>query len=300
MKTIETTLREEMNHLKIITKDAEKRLENAPKGHLRIMKKRGGVEYYYKKDKTSSDSSNNENSSGDNNSKQTNNSKPANSNSKATNSNPNGKYIKKSETKLAKDIAQRDYDILVVKKAEERVKAIDTFLKKYEKTSLKEIYQKTNRYRRDLICASVISDDEYIKQWQAAEYSGKSFDDEIQEIITERGERVRSKSEKIIADKLYVLGIPYRYEHPITLEGNIRIYPDFTILKMPERKEVYLEHFGRMDDADYVDKVMYKLSTYERNGIYLGVNLFVTHETSKRPLNSRALDGLIRELFCVE
>lgn len=45
---------------------------------------------------------------------------------------------------------------------------------------------------------------------------------------------------KIIADKLNNLGIPYRYEYPMILEGNIRIHPDFTILKMPERKEVYL------------------------------------------------------------
>ena len=125
------------------------------------------------------------------------------------------------------------------------------------------------------------------------------MDDEI-EIITERGERVRSKSEKIIADKLYALGIPYRYEYPLVLSGNIRVYPDFIILKLPEREEVYLEHFGRMDDEEYVESVMYKLSTYEKNRIYLGVNLFVTHETSKNPLNTRALDGMLKSLFCEE
>ena len=205
--------------------------------------------------------------------------------------------MKKSEAKLAKEIAQRDYDTCVVKNAEERIKVIDTFLKKYEKTSLEEIYQKTSQYRRELICADVISDDEYIKKWQAVKYEGKSFVDDFQEIITERGERVRSKSEKIIADKLYTLGIPYRYEYPLTLEGNIKVYPDFTILRMPTREEVYLEHFGMMDDSNYVDNVMYKLNTYERNGIYFGVNLFMTYETSKKPLNTMTLDKLIRKLF---
>ena len=123
---------------------------------------------------------------------------------------------------------------------------------------------------------------------------------DAQEIITERGERVRSKSEKIIADKLHALGIPYRYEYPLVLEGNIKIYPDFAILKMPQREEVYLEHFGLMDNIEYMDSVIYKLNTYERNGIYLGVNLYITHETSKVPLNTRALDGMIKQLFCVE
>ena len=75
---------------------------------------------------------------------------------------------------------------------------------------------------------------------------------------------------------------------------------NFTILKMPERQEVHLEHFGMMDDIDYVEKTINKLNTYERNGIYLGVNLFITYETGRKPINTRNLDGLIRNLFCIE
>jgi hypothetical protein len=46
---------------------------------------------------------------------------------------------------------------------------------------------------------------------------------------TERGELVRSKSELVIADKLYARGIDYAYEQPLVLpNGHIR-YPDFTI-----------------------------------------------------------------------
>ena len=163
---------------------------------------------------------------------------------------------------------------------------------------MKQLYQEMNPLRRNLIEPVVLSDEEYIKQWQAVEYEGKRFADEEIEIITERGERVRSKSEKIIADKLYMLGIPYRYEYPVMFPGNIRIYPDFTILKMPERKEVYLEHFGMMDDAEYVGNVMYKLDTYEKNGIYPGEGLFFTHETGKSPLNTRTLDKMLKAWFC--
>lgn len=269
MKTIETILRAEACQLERIASEARKRLLTVPEGRLRIMRKGNGVEYYYK----------NEHKNG---------------------RYDNGRYMKKSEVKLAKELAQRDYDERLVKNAEERIKAIETFLEKYRKTSLKYLYQKLNLYRRELVCAAVISDDEYIKRWQEVEYQGKAFDDDMKSIITERGERVRSKSEKIIADKLYALGIPYRYEYPLILEGNIRIYPDFTILKMPEREEVYLEHFGMMDDINYVDSMLYKLSTYERNGIYMGVNLFITYESNKNPLNTRALDGLIRKQFYME
>lgn len=267
MKTVEVKLREEMNQLEKIVEKARKRISIAPTGYLRIKKKRGGVEYYYKSKDVSSS---------------------------------NGRYMKKSEEKIVRGIAQRDYDTNIVKNAEERIKIIDAFLKEYEKTSLKSIYEEMNPYRRKLLFAPIIPDEEYIKQWQLVRYEGKIFQSETPEIITERGERVRSKSEKIIADKLYALGIPYRYEYPLVLEGGIKLYPDFTILRMPQRDEVYLEHLGLLDNNEYVESVVYKLNAYERNGIYLGVNLFITHETSKKPLNTRALNSIIRTMFCVE
>lgn len=266
MKTVETILKKEMNELQKVMKSAEKRLKRTPKGYLRISKKKNRVEYYLRNDDTSS----------------------------------NGRYLKKSEKGIAKAIAQRDYDTSLLKNAKERIKVIEVFLDKYKKTSLKEMYQKTNPYRRELINVVTVSDEEFVKQWQLVKYEGKEFIENEQVITTEKGERVRSKSEKIIADKLYFMGIPYRYEYPLLLSGNITIYPDFTILRLPMREEVYLEHFGMMDNVDYVNKALYKINTYEKNGIYLGTKLFITHETSKRPLNSKNLDGMLRELFCEE
>lgn len=309
MHTIETTLRRERKQLERIVEDAKIRLKTAPEGRLRIQKKRGRTEYYYKKDSHSREETAgiehaDKGSAGiehadkgrigvervDN----------GNISDHKTGGCHNGRYLKKDEKNLAMGIAQRDYDIKVIKKAEERIKAIDSFIEKFQKTSLDSMYESINQCRRDLISSRVICDSEFIKQWQSVKYEGKLFVDETREIVTERGERVRSKSEKIIADKLYALGIPYRYEYPLVLEGNIRIYPDFTILRMPAREELYLEHFGKMDDYDYAETTINKLNTYEKNGIYIGVNLFITYETSKKPLNARALDRLLKKVFCVE
>lgn len=264
MKTMEQKLKEEVKLLEKILVKARRRLEHAPQGHIRIRRWKGKTECYYREE-------------GD--------------------SNKNGRYLRKGESEIATNIAQRDYDQKLVKQAEERIQAIQHFLQRYEETCPKKLYHRLHPYRKELITPAVISDEEYCRSWQAVEYTGKRFDNDEYEIITERGERVRSKSEKIIADKLYSLGIPYRYEYPMTLEGNIKIYPDFTILKMPEREEVILEHFGLMDDSDYIDSMLYKLNTYERNGIYLGVNLYMTFETKRSPLNTRALDEMIREIF---
>ncbi len=268
MRTVESMLMQEKKKLEGMVKRAKKRMETAPKGHLRVRKGADIVEYYYR--------------------------------AEGERWNCNGRYMKKSERELVSRIAQRDYDIRMIKCAEERINAIKRFVEKYKHTKIEMLYEKTNPNRRALLHDVELSDDEFIKAWQSVKYEGKFFADETKEIITERGERVRSKSEKIIADKLYSLAIPYRYEYPLVLDGNIKVYPDFTILKMPEREEVYLEHFGMMDDEEYVEKVLFKLSSYERNEIFLGVNLFITCETAKRTLNTRALDKMLRKIFCEE
>lgn len=56
---------------------------------------------------------------------------------------------------------------------------------------MKGIYQKVHPLRRKLISAWMLSDEEYVKKWQSVEYVGKPFEDNSQEIITEKGERVR-------------------------------------------------------------------------------------------------------------
>ena len=185
----------------------------------------------------------------------------------------------------AYELAQRDYDIQIVKMAEQRICVIKRFMDMYEKSDLSKVYEKTNLYRKALINAAVLTDAEYIKRWLAVQYERKTHAEDAPEIITERGEWVRSKSEKIIADKLYSLGIPYRYECPVILSGNVKVYPDFTILKMPEKEEVYLEHLGMMDDLNYINNLLYKISTYE---------------TSKKPLNVKALDVFLRKMFVKE
>lgn len=265
MKTMETVLRQETKQLNNLVKQVEKRLKKSPKGQLRAAHKKGILNCYYKKDNKGK-----------------------------------WEYLKKSERVLAERLTQRDYDLQLLKLADKRVHAIERFLREYKMSDAKNIYHKLSYGRKMLLKEYFIPDDVYVKQWLTQDYAGKEFAPDDGEIMTERGERVRSKSEKIIADKLHSLGIPYRYECPLVLDGNVTIYPDFTILRPSAGEEVYLEHLGMMGDAGYVEKTMYKLATYEKNGIYLGVNLFVTFETGKRPLNTRALDDFLRKVFCEE
>ena len=85
---------------------------------------------------------------------------------------------------------------------------------------------------------------------------------------TERGELVRSKSEWIIADKLYAAGIDYQYEQPLLLAG-IERFPDFTIVDDDSGSTWYWEHNGMLHDRDYLERWERKLVGYREHGILL-------------------------------
>ena len=265
MKLVEIYLNKEIEGLETLIRKLKKSIKSAPKGHIRVSQKGNIREFYFTYGKEGEKR--------------------------------NGKYMRKSELGVVQRIIQRDYEVQLLTKAEKRVGVLHKFLENYQKTNLENVYKKTNKNRRELIQTSHLPDEEYIKQWQSVTYEGNKNYKINSEIITEKGEHVRSKSEKIIADKLYMLGIPYRYEYPLVLNNGITVYPDFTILKMDTREEVYLEHFGMMDDLRYVEKAMYKLDMYARNGIYIGVSLWITFETQSSPLNTRSLAEMLKQTF---
>lgn len=144
--------------------------------------------------------------------------------------------------------------------------------------------------------------EDVIREFEELEYIGKAFDERDKtEYYTTNNERVRSKSEKIIADELHMKHIPYKYEMPIQLVNRgriIQIYPDFTVLNKNTGKKWIIEHLGMMDKESYYENAMYKLDLYERNGWLQGKNLILLHESSVSPLNTVVVKQYIEEYLC--
>lgn len=57
-----------------------------------------------------------------------------------------------------------------------------------------------NKERQALVTPVESTWDQLLKMWYEEEYQGKEFKEGTPLILTEKGERVRSKSEKILAD----------------------------------------------------------------------------------------------------
>lgn len=106
---------------------------------------------------------------------------------------------------------------------------------------------------------------------------------------TERGEKVRSKSEAIIANMLHSLGIDYRYEYPIEgcKQPGIR-RPDFVVFDA-EHTPILWEHLGMLDKEGYRKRWDAKLAWYEANGFTQGVDLFITRDDPDGGLDSQRL-----------
>ena len=160
-----------------------------------------------------------------------------------------------------------------------------------------DIYDHIHPSRKCCFQPIWLPDDQYAKQWLETSFRTKGVGENVPEFFTDNGERVRSKSEVLIADKLKKMGIPYRYECELKLNTGRIIYPDFTVLNVRKRTVYYYEHFGRMDDPEYVKDVMQRLEWYRQDGIIVGDQLFITWETKDFPLSMRSAEQLYRAAF---
>lgn len=210
-------------------------------------------------------------------------------------------YIPKGNFALVTKLAQKDYDEKVLIVLERKLSLVDAFIEKYKAIEIQDVYENLSEERKSMVEPVLLSDAEFARRWLAVPYKGKGFEAGAPDLRTMNGERVRSKSEVIIADALERSGIPYKYECPRELsDGGQRVYPDFTCLNLRTRKEVLWEHLGMMDNPEYASMAVKKFSSYLKNGFVLGVNLIVSMECSEKPLNQTEVRKIIQGIFRVD
>lgn len=251
-------IKEELGNIKRVQAKIRKSLANAPSGKLKCKICRGNYQYYI-----------------------------------------GNRYLKKNERRLVIQLAEKEYYEKLEKEMSKYERALTVVEECLEDEKLQNIYRKLHPARKALVDPMYQPIEEVIKEFEEIEYEAKGFDESDKTAYyTVKGERVRSKSEKIIADELFRHGIPYKYEFPIELDGWNRkaiIYPDFTALNKRTGKRWIIEHLGMMDKEGYYNNSVFKLDTYEKNDILLGRDLIILHETSTIPLNTKILEKYINE-----
>jgi len=217
-----------------------------------------------------------------------------------------GNYIPHANLALARRLAQKDYDTRLIKELRQEIQALQKYLDHTKDgAALSDLYTKLCPARQQLVTPVTLTDDQYAAQWQTVSWTGLPFSPDSPDYTTARGERVRSKSEVIIADTLARHGIPYRYEFPLELNTGRpgqsssprTIHPDFLCLNVRTRAEFYWEHFGLMDNPDYLDRTLAKLKDFPDIGLFPGKNLLFTMESATCHLSTRNIENLITEFL---
>ena len=208
-----------------------------------------------------------------------------------------GKYIKNAEHSLVTNLAMKDYNEKFLMDATREIAHLEDAIVKLSVSNADLTYRNLSDRRKNLVTPYLLTDELYSAQWLAKNSKQEIFLSENLVYDTKRGEKVRSKSEAIIADIFYDLGIPYIYEKKLVLKDGSSRRPDFTLLDVKQRKEIYLEHFGLLDDPEYLEKTLQKLDEYRANGIYPGKNLIFTYETETLPLDIKGIRKMLNDLL---
>lgn len=261
-------IEQRLNDLKILLNSVQKKTAAAPHGHLKVAAKASRMEYYHITEHGSS----------------------------------RGTYIPTSNLAFAAQLAQRDYNFKLIKLLKKEIRLLENLLKQTDNfTAVQKLYSSLCAGRQKLVTPVTLPDAQYIEQWQNVSWEGKGFLEDNPKYFTAKGDRVRSKSEVIIADTLYRLRVPYRYEFPLRMRqsrsSSYTLYPDFFCLNVRTREEFIWEHFGMMDDLEYAQKAVAKLNLYAENGIIPGSNLLITMEAKTEPLDARNLEMIIQKFL---
>ena len=263
--SVESVLQTRLSDLETLLNQKLKALKKAPEGTLRVSKSNGVIQYYHK-----------EESSGE-----------------------HGNYIPVKNSKLVQELAQKEYDSDIVSLLQQETRVLKRLIHSYGSFlhrfgTVEQLFGKLNKTKQKLVKPLFLLDEEFAVEWSELPYKGKDFAPDQPEHFTMRGERVRSKSEVIIADTLTRLKNPYRYEYPIEIVNgpgdSHAFYPDFLCLNLKKRQEFIWEHFGMMDNPEYAASAARKLRIYEKNSIFPGKNLIITMETSDLPINAKQVE----------
>lgn len=256
-------LNQRKEYLENLLSTLKKELEASPQGKLRVSNDRGNPRYYHITEVKDT----------------------------------HGKYILQKEMNLAYQLAQKDYMQKLYKKVKEELKDVIEYLSRHKAEDLERVFTELNKYRKELVSPMIMTEEMFVKQWENEKYKTNSYCPEEKVYITKKGDYVRSKSEVLLADMYYELGIPYRYEAQLCLKNGKKKYSDFTLLKASTKEIIYHEHMGLMDNDEYRRANFEKLDEYRRNGIYLGKNLIITYEAEGCYLNMKEISEMMKDIF---
>ena len=262
-----------MNYIKITKQDMDmqrkllkifrKTLDALPTGRLSAKKIKGRLYYYHIDEKTG---------------KQT--------------------YIPKSNLTLIHELKEKRWLKKAVRIMEKNLKAQEQMLKFYQAYDAQTIMDMLpDSYRDEFLEAYENQVNPDLHKWANDTYRKNPYHQDECIHTTSFGLKVHSKVELIIAELLYRLGIPFRYDAPVKVKdkyGNVKYrYVDF-LIKLPTGQYILWEHMGLFAKEDYRRDQFDKLTEYFNKGIFMPNNLIITMDGPNGEFDNAAVERIVK------
>ena len=176
-----------------------------------------------------------------------------------------------------------DDDLSVLTKAAERYREFD------ELSVMKDFLEEHPK-----LTAAIQRDSKTDEEWAGNYVRKKDFYESDLTSLASDGTPMRSRGEVVIAEKLKHYGIPYKYEFDISTEiPDLPYVPDFVIRRPRDGKVFFWEHFGEVNNEQYMRDNKRKLDDYELYGIVPWSNLIITYDTVDGGVNAPLIEAMI-------
>lgn len=269
--TVQEVINFGIKEQKLVLKNATELMANAPTGYLIEKKRKKGKSYYWNK-------------------------YLSNSTNLATVGNKKVSLNITNDIQAIKKLVDKKVNIEKMKICATNISLMEAFQNSYQPYTLENLMKTLPVVYQNAI--NTINVDEMGKR---VEREVKNLEWRSENRIHETicGIFVRSKSEVIIANALYMADIPFHYEErfPFPDEDGNFFYPDFTII-LPNGKKIYWEHFGLLSKIGYCISAAHKLNVYQLNGVSIGKNLIITQDDNKGNCSSGFINKIVREYLC--
>ena len=126
---------------------------------------------------------------------------------------------------------------------------------------------------------------------QAEKHGNDKFGNKNNVAVT--GQKVRSKSEALIIERLEHYGIMYQYEHNFKINGK-EISPDFFLVSKSGDFFIW-EHLGLMDNPRYMKHQKYKFQEYLKVGFAPWKNMIITYDGPGGIIDMEEIDFRIKQ-----
>ena len=160
-------------------------------------------------------------------------------------------------------------------------RAVEEFLMRYTEATADEILERLPKPIRPYCFSPPDRKD----RWGEASYRQSDY-------MPEKKIHTSSKSEVLIAEKLYEHNIEFRYEQILQIEQR-EFAPDFTIMA-DDGRLIYWEHCGLTGSKKYMDRHKRKLEIYERADIAPWTNLIITYDDQYGNINMNVVESEIK------